>query len=499
MFTKLLIANRGEIAVRVIRACRELGVEAVAVYSSADRLAPHVLLADAAVPIGPAPATQSYLNADALLEAARLTGAEAIHPGYGFLAENAEFARQVEEAGLVFVGPPSDAIRAMGNKTEARARMKAAGVPVVPGSEAVADAATGSRLAREIGFPVLLKAAAGGGGKGMRVVEEPDSLAAALEAARSEARGAFGDDRVYVERYLERPRHLEVQILADSHGKVIHLGERECSIQRRHQKLIEEAPSPVVDAALRERLGAVAVAAAEAVGYVGAGTVEFLYQDDEFYFLEMNTRIQVEHPVTEAVTGVDLVQAQIRIAAGEPLGFDMSPEWPCGHSIECRISAEDPAAGFLPTAGRIEVLRVPGGRGVRWDSGISERFEVGLDYDPLLAKLIVHAHTRHDAIRRMLAALNELEIVGIPTTAPFHRAVMQEPDFLAGELSVRYVEEHRDLLVAGAKEDRVLVAVLAAALLEEERRQAPHAAPGRVDANGRRGQLSAWQRRFQEP
>jgi acetyl/propionyl-CoA carboxylase alpha subunit len=438
------------------------------------------------------------LNADALLEAARETGAEAIHPGYGFLAENADFAQQVEEAGLTFVGPPPAAIRAMGNKTEARARMEAAGVPVVPGSEAVADAAVASRVAEEIGFPVLLKAAAGGGGKGMRVVDGPDSLPAALEAARAEARGAFGDDRVYVERYLERPRHLEVQVLADSHGRVVHLGE--CSIQRRHQKLIEEAPSPVVDAALREQMGTVAVSAAEAVGYLGAGTVEFLYQDGEFYFLEMNTRIQVEHPVTEAVTGVDLVQAQIRIAAGEPLGVETSPDWPSGHAIECRISAEDPAAGFLPTAGRIETLRVPGGRSVRWDSGISERFEVGLDYDPLLAKLIVHAHTRHDAIQRMLSALNELEIVGIPTTAPFHRAVMREPDFMGGEFSVRYVEEHPDLLVTAAEDEDVQVAVLAAALLEEERRQAPHAALGNADGRGRtRGQLSAWQRRFLEP
>ncbi len=500
MFKRLLIANRGEVAVRVIRACRELGVEAVAVYSSADRLSPHVLMADVAVPIGPAPASMSYLVPDALLGAARETGAEAIHPGYGFLAENADFAQQVEEAGLIFVGPPSAAIRAMGDKTEARARMEAAGVPVIPGSDAVADAAAAVRLANEIGFPVLLKAAAGGGGKGMRVVEDPDSLAPALEAARAEARGAFGDDRVYVERYLERPRHLEVQVLADSHGRVIHLGERECSIQRRHQKLIEEAPSPVVDVELRERMGAVAVSAAEAVGYVGAGTVEFLFQDGDFYFLEMNTRIQVEHPVTEAVTGVDLVQAQIRIAAGEPLHIEALPDWPDGHAIECRIGAEDPSAGFLPTAGRIEALRVPGGRGVRWDSGISERFEVGLDYDPLLAKLIVHAHTRDEAIQRMTSALNELEIVGISTTVPFHRAVMREPDYRAGELSVRYVEEHPDLLATAAEDVYAEVAVLAAALLEEERRQAPHATLGNADGRGRRtDQLSAWQRRFLEP
>ena len=499
MFKKLLIANRGEIAVRVIRACRELGIEAIAVYSTADRLAPHVLLADVAVPIGPPPASQSYLVPDALLNAARETGAEAIHPGYGFLAENADFAQAVEASGLTFVGPPASAIRAMGDKTEARARMEAAGVPVVPGSEAVSDAAAASRTAEEIGFPVLLKAAAGGGGKGMRVVNGPEALASALKAARAEARSAFGDDRVYVERYLERPRHLEVQILADSHGRAIHLGERECSIQRRHQKLIEEAPSPIVDEALRDRMGTVAVSAAVAVGYVGAGTVEFLYQDGEFYFLEMNTRIQVEHPVTEAVTGVDLVQAQILIAAGEPLGLEPSPEWPRGHSIECRISAEDPAAGFLPTAGRIDELRIPGGHGVRWDAGICERFEVGLDYDPLLAKLIVHANTRDDAIERMLSALNELEIVGIPTTVPFHRAVMREPDFLAGELSVRYVEEHADLLGSGAEGEEA-IAVLAAALLEEERRQAPHAALRTAGDRGRTGRhISAWQRRFLEP
>jgi acetyl-CoA carboxylase biotin carboxylase subunit len=501
MFGKLLIANRGEIAVRVIRACRELGIESVAVYSSADRLAPHVLLADSAVPIGPAPATESYLSVSTLLDAARRTGAEAIHPGYGFLAENADFAEAVDEAGLVFVGPSAAAIREMGDKTAARARMSAAGVPVIPGSEAVGDLDTASRAAARIGYPVLLKAAAGGGGKGMRVVNDERSLATALSAARAEAGGAFSDDRVYLERFLERPRHIEVQIVADSHDRVIHLGERECSIQRRHQKLIEEAPSPVVDPSLRQRMGAVAVAAAEAVGYEGAGTVEFLFEAGEFYFLEMNTRIQVEHPVTEAVTGVDLVQAQIRIAAGEPLDARPLPGWPLGHAIECRISAEDPSAGFLPSAGRVEGLRVPGGAGVRWESGIAEHLEVGLDYDPLLAKLIAHAHTRDEAIDRMTVALNELEVIGIPTTTPFHRAVMRDDDFRAGELSIRFVEEHPELLDRPASSADVQAAVLAAALLEEERRQSPRAAAeagSGVHAQVNGARLSAWQRRLME-
>jgi acetyl-CoA carboxylase biotin carboxylase subunit len=500
-FQKVLVANRGEIALRVVRACRELGLGSVAVYSEPDAFSPHVLSADEAVPIGPAAAAASYLRVEAILEAAAATGAGAIHPGYGFLAENAEFARRVEEAGLVFVGPPADAIAAMGDKTEARARMRAAGVPVVPGSEGPsAGAAEALREAEAIGFPVLLKAAAGGGGKGMRVVGSADELRRSFEAAAREAGQAFGDPRVYVERFLEAPRHIEIQVLADGAGRVIHLGERECSIQRRHQKLIEEAPSPALDPATREAMGAVAVAAAEAVDYVGAGTVEFLFQDGEFWFLEMNTRIQVEHPVTELVTGVDLVRWQLRIAAGEPLDLAVSPAWPVGHAIECRISGEDPVAGFVPSTGRVESLEVPTGPGVRWDGGIARGIEVGLHYDPLLAKLVVHAPTRDQAIDRMRRALRELQIEGLLTTQPFHLAVMDEPDFRAGRLSVRYVDEHPDLLRDGAAEWQRRAAVVAAVLLEHERRAGgapafPSARPGggEIPPDSER---SAWRRAF---
>ncbi|MGI9038581.1 MAG: acetyl-CoA carboxylase biotin carboxylase subunit [Gemmatimonadota bacterium] len=465
----VLIANRGEIAVRVARACRELGVGSVAVYSDADAGAPHVLAADVAVRIGPAPAAQSYLDADALLRAAESAGADAVHPGYGFFAENADFARRVEAAGLTWIGPPPAAIAAMGDKTAARERMIAAGVPVVPGSDsAFADEAAAARAAEEIGYPVLLKAAAGGGGKGMRVVEAPADLGRALEAAAREAAQAFGDDRVYLERYLDDPRHIEIQVLADAHGRVIHLGERECSIQRRHQKLIEEAPSPALDADLRSRMGDVACEAARAVDYVGAGTVEFLLEDGDFHFLEMNTRIQVEHPVTELVTGVDLVQWQIRIAGGEALTLPEDCARPTGHAIECRISGEDPTAGFLPATGRIGALDVPHGPGVRWDGGVAAGTEVGLHYDPLLGKLIVHAPTRAEAIVRMKRALGELRVEGVRTTQPFHLAVMDEPDFRAGEISIRYLERHPDLLEgSGAWGSE---AALVAALLLEHRR-----------------------------
>ena len=470
MFDKVLIANRGEIAVRVIRACQEMGVRTVAVYSDADRLSPHVLLAGEAVPIGPAPASQSYLRADAIIEAARETGAQAVHPGYGFMAESPDFARQVIDAGLIFVGPSPEAIAEMGDKPAARARMVSAGVPVIPGSEAVSEADQGVSEGDRIGWPVLLKAAAGGGGKGMRVIESAADLPRALSAASREAGQAFGDSRVYLEKYLSDPRHIEIQILADSHGRVIHLGERECSIQRRHQKLIEEAPSPVVDPGLRARMGEVAVAAAEAVGYVGAGTVEFLYQDREFYFLEMNTRIQVEHPVTEFVTGVDLVQEQIRVAAGLPLSVKESPDWPVGHAIECRISGEDPFSDFLPSSGMICALEVPCGPGVRWDGGIVEHFEVGLHYDPLLGKLIVHAPTRDQAILRMRRALRELQIEGIRTTQPFHLAVLDEADFRAGDISVRYLDRHPELVGTAGGDWQARAAAVAATLLEHRSR-----------------------------
>ncbi len=498
-FGKVLVANRGEIAVRVIQACRELGLGAVAVYSEPDRLAPHVLLADQAVPLGPAPASESYLDVDALLEAADRTGAGAVHPGYGFLAENADFAARVETSELVWIGPPSSAIAAMGDKTEARSRMAEAGVPVIPGSgEAVADAGAAAEAASEIGYPVMLKAAAGGGGKGMRVVEDPDDMASAFQGAHNEARQAFGDGRVYLERYLESPRHVEIQVLADDHGTTVHLGERECSIQRRHQKLIEEAPSPALDGATREEMGRVAVAAAEAVDYRSAGTVEFLYQDGEFFFLEMNTRIQVEHPVTEMVTGVDLVQEQLRIAAGEPLGWEPDPAWPRGHAIECRISGEDPAGGFLPSSGRIERLRVPTGPGVRWDSGIEAGFEVGLHYDPLLAKLVVHAPDRDAAIRRMRRALGQLQIDGLSTTQPFHLAVMEEEDFRAGRLGIDYVDRHPGVARGELPSGWARAVAVAAALLEEERRGGVHPVAGAPQDGGaaRSGGRSAWQRAF---
>jgi acetyl-CoA carboxylase biotin carboxylase subunit len=421
-----------------------------------------------------------------------------VHPGYGFLAENAGFARAVEEAGLVWVGPPADAIAAMGDKTEARERMRAAGVPVIPGSEgALEDPDAAREAAERIGYPVMLKAAAGGGGKGMRVVREAGEFESAFRGARREAGQAFGDERVYLERFLDAPRHIEVQVLADAHGRTVHVGERECSIQRRHQKLIEEAPSPVVDAELRERMGRVAVAAAEAVGYRSAGTVEFLYQDGEFFFLEMNTRIQVEHPVTELVWEIDLVQEQLRVAGGEPISWQAPDEAPRGHALECRIGGEDPFAGFLPSAGRVVDLRVPSGPGVRWDGGIEPGFEVGLHYDPLLAKLVAHAPTREAAIDRMARALDELEVVGLATSAPFHRAVMREPDFRAGRLSIRYVEEHEGLLRGPADPDTLRAVAAAAALLEEERRQGAHPPPGRAaDASGAAGGRSAWQRPF---
>jgi acetyl-CoA carboxylase biotin carboxylase subunit len=472
VFKKILVANRGEIALRVIRAAHELGVQAVAVYSEADRLAPHVLAADEAYLIGPAPSAQSYLRVDKLIEVAKASGAEAIHPGYGFLSERAHFIRAVRDAGLVFIGPSAESVEAMGDKTAARKRVIAAGVPVVPGTEdALSDAAEARRVAAEVGYPVLLKAAAGGGGKGMRIVRGEDEIERAFEAAGNEAQAAFGDRSVYIEKFLEGPRHIEIQLLADRHGNTLHLGERECSIQRRHQKLIEEAPSAVLTPEERAAMGATAVAAAQAVSYEGAGTVEFLYQDGRFYFLEMNTRIQVEHPVTELVTGIDLVQWQIRVAAGEALPFRQEDIGWTGHAIECRITADDPFNGFLPSTGRIQMLEVPTGPGVRWDGGITTGYEVGLFYDPMLAKLIVHGPTREDAIERMKRALAELRVVGVDTSVPFHLRVMDEPDFRAGNLDIKYLDKKEaELLDPAQDEERVRLAALAAALLEEENR-----------------------------
>ncbi len=472
MIRTLLIANRGEIAVRIARAARELGVRSVAVYSEPDRLAPHVLEADEAHLLGPAPSSESYLRVDRILEVAARSGADAVHPGYGFLAERAHFARAVTDAGLVFVGPAAATIQAMGDKTEARRHMQTAGVPIVPGLvDPVADPFAALDAALAIGYPVLLKAAAGGGGKGMRVVADPSELPHAFEAARREAQAAFGDASIYLERYLPRPRHVEIQVLGDAHGHILHLGERECSIQRRHQKLVEEAPSVVLTPSERDAMGAAAVQAARAVGYVGAGTVEFLYQDGEFFFLEMNTRLQVEHPVTELVTGVDIVAWQLRIASGESLLLRQEEVRLDGHAIECRLTSEDPWHGFLPSTGTIAHLRVPTGPGVRWDGGIEEGFQVSLHYDPLLGKLIVHAPDREAAIARMARALDELVVEGVETSAPFHRRLMDEPDFRAGRFDIRYVEEHPALFMEPTDEDALRAVAVSAALLEDERRQ----------------------------
>ncbi|PYP32564.1 MAG: acetyl-CoA carboxylase biotin carboxylase subunit [Gemmatimonadetes bacterium] len=471
--SRVLVANRGEIALRIIRACHEERLEAVAVYSQADRLSPHVRAAELAVPIGPAPAVDSYLNMGRLIEAARSTGCQAIHPGYGFLSERAPFADAVARAGLVFIGPPAAAIVAMGDKTEARRRMQAAGVPIVPGTtQAVSDAKRARYEATRLGFPVLLKAVAGGGGKGMRLVHEPGELEAAFQAAQGEALRAFGAGDVYVEKYLQRPRHVEIQVLADTHGRVVALGERECSIQRRHQKLIEEAPSVALSPALRRRMSEAATAAAGSVGYVGAGTIEFLLgPGGEFHFLEMNTRLQVEHPVTELVYGVDIVREQLRIAAGKPMRVHAGTLNPRGHAIECRITSEDPFNDFLPATGVLRYLRVPSGPGVRWDGGVEQGNEVTLFYDPLIAKLIVWGDTREIAIQRMRRALRELVIVGLPTSQAFHLRVMEEPTFQRGELDITYLERVGPALLAPEPRAEVVrpLAVVAALLAEEQR------------------------------
>ncbi|MEP6590127.1 MAG: acetyl-CoA carboxylase biotin carboxylase subunit [Gemmatimonadota bacterium] len=470
---RVLIANRGEIALRIIRACHDEGLEAVAVFSDADRHAPFVRAADIAVHLGESSPARSYLDMDRILDAARSSGADAVHPGYGFLSERAAFAEAVAAAGLHFVGPPASAIAAMGDKTSARRLMAAAGVPIVPGAvTAVTDPAEAAVLAETLGYPVLVKAAAGGGGKGMRVVRLPAELPTALTTAASEALKAFGDGSVYLEKYIEQPRHVEIQVLAD-HIRTIHLGERECSVQRRHQKLVEEAPSVAVDAALRERMGAAAVAAAMAVEYRGAGTCEFLLAaNGSFYFLEMNTRIQVEHPVTEAVYGVDLVREQLRIVRGLPMTVPEGPLQPHGWSIECRITSEDPTNGLLPSSGTIHWLRAPAGAGVRWDSGIETGSEVTLHYDSMLAKLIVHASTRLRAIETMRRALDELLVVGVATNAPFHRRLLHDPDFVRGAIDIQFLERRPDLLEVEADAATLQRLAVTAALLEEQRRNA---------------------------
>ena len=470
MFSKVLIANRGEIAVRVIRACHELGVRTVAVYSEADARSPHVREADEAMLIGPPQSSESYLRIDRILDAARSTNAEAIHPGYGFLSERETFARAVRDAGLTWIGPPAEAIAAMGSKTAARTLAVAAGVPVVPGTtEALTDAAEAERLAKKFGYPVLLKAAAGGGGKGMRVVSSAKELGAALDAARREAKAAFGDDAVYLEKFITTPRHVEIQILADAHGNTLSLGERECSVQRRHQKMIEESPSVAVSPELRREMGETAVRAARAAGYVNAGTCEFLLDaSGNFYFLEMNTRLQVEHPVTELVTGIDLVQWQLRIASGERLPFRQEDITPRGWAIECRITSEDVANGFLPSTGRVTHLHLPSGPGVRWDGGIEAGSEIGLHYDPMLAKLIVWGADRDQAVRRMRRALVDLTILGLETSRDFHIRVMDDPEFQRGQIDIQWLERRLpSLLERAPNRDSVRIAAIAAALLAE--------------------------------
>ena len=443
---KILVANRGEIAVRIIRACRDIGLASVAVFSDCDRAARHVRMADEAVAIGPNPPIDSYLRIDRLIDAARATGADAVHPGYGFLAENEAFAAACVDAGLTFIGPSPDAIEQMGSKIAARRIALAAGIPVVPGTDTAltVDVAGDdiAALADTIGYPVMVKAVAGGGGKGMRVVERPADLASAVRSARGEAAAAFGDDSIYLERRLQRARHIEVQILADHHGSVLPFVERECSIQRRHQKVIEETPSPVVGATLRTRLAEAAAAIARAASYTNAGTVEFLLDHDgHFYFLEMNTRLQVEHPITEVVTGVDLVHWQIRIARGERLTLDPAALLvPRGHAIECRVYAEDPDSGFLPSPGRITALRAPDGPGIRDDSGVESGTDVPIHYDPMVSKLVAHGDDRPQAIARMRLALQEYEITGIRTSLPFFRWMLQQPDFLAARFDTDYLD-----------------------------------------------------------
>lgn len=444
MFKKILIANRGEIAVRIIRACREMDIQTVAVYSETDRRALHVRMADEAVEIGPPPAAESYLAIERILNAARETQAEAIHPGYGFLSENAGFARAVQTAGLIFIGPPPDAMNAMGDKGRARQTMQAASVPVVPGYQGADDEHTLAAKAGEIGFPVLVKAAAGGGGKGMHVVFDPPSLNEAVAAARREAQHAFGDSHLILERYIPRARHIEFQILADMHGNVLHLFERECSIQRRHQKIIEETPSPFLDADLRSRMGTAAVAAARAVGYQNAGTIEFIVDPDtrQFYFLEMNTRLQVEHPITELVAGLDLVQWQIRIAAGETLPFRQADIRQRGHAIECRLYAEDPANNFLPATGRLLRFVEPKGPGIRVDSGFTSGDTISIHYDPLIAKIITFAEDRPAALRRMRAALRDTVLLGLTHNGAFLQDVLSTPEFQQGIFHTTWVEEY---------------------------------------------------------
>ena len=484
MFKKILIANRGEIAVRVMRTCREMGVRTVAVYSQADRLALHVRIADEAYEIGPPPARESYLVQEKIIETAKRSGAEAIHPGYGFLSENAEFADQVAAAGLIFIGPSGNAMRQMGDKTAARKLMQGAGVPTVPGSkDAIAHSSEALTVAERVGFPVLIKASAGGGGKGMRLVHRAEDLAALFQTASSEALSAFGDGRVYIEKYVESPRHIEFQIIADQHGNVVHLGERECSIQRRHQKVIEESPSALLDEKMRRQMGEAAVEAARSCGYSNAGTIEFIVDKyRNFYFLEMNTRLQVEHPVTEMVTGLDLVRLQLEIAAGGKLPFTQEQVQRRGHAIECRVYAEDPENNFMPSIGKLKYMQRPGGNGVREDSGVGEGDAISIYYDPMISKLVTWGANRDEAIRRMRRALNEYEIVGVRTTIPFCLWVLQHEKFCAGDFDTHFVpNEFRDVQLSAVNGSIDLPAAALAVVLHQHQ-QTPTFAEA-VDAN----------------
>jgi acetyl-CoA carboxylase biotin carboxylase subunit len=475
MFKKVLIANRGEIAVRIIRACRELGIDTVAVYSEADRRALHVRYADEAYLLGPAPSRESYLRADKIIDIARKCEADAVHPGYGFLAEREDFAEACGKAGITFIGPRPSSIAAMGDKAEARATVIKAGVPVVPGTEDVGNLTDDELLAKapQIGFPLLIKATAGGGGKGMREVQNLEEMPTLLQSARREAESAFGDGNVYLEKLLENARHIEVQIMADTQGNVIHLGERECSIQRRHQKLLEEAPSVALDDDLRQKMGNVAVKAAQAVDYANAGTIEFLLdKDNNFYFLEMNTRLQVEHPVTEMVTGIDIVKEQIRVARGRVLSYKQEDVKFNGHAIECRINAEDPYNNFLPSTGRITHALLPTGPGVRVDTGVYPGFEITPFYDPMIAKLIVWGETRAQAILRMRRALEEYRVVGVRTNIPFHQTLMDSHRFMGGQYDTRFVEERFSMETTAAGENRAndteIAAILATLVAHRE-------------------------------
>jgi len=470
MFKKILIANRGEIALRIARTCREMGVRTVAVYSDLDRKSPHVYFADEAYPLGGKTSLDTYLAQSKLIDICRQSGAQAVHPGYGFLAENSEFAAKMEEAGITFIGPPADAIALMGSKTAARQRMISAGVPVVPGTDRPMPEEEAKKYSEEIGFPVLIKAAAGGGGKGMRRVDKSGEFRAAYQSAQREAAAAFGDSQVYIEKFLEQPRHIEFQILADNSGLVIHLGERECSIQRRHQKIIEEAPSSLLDADLRERMGQAAVKAAEACGYRNAGTIEFLVDEHRnFYFLEMNTRLQVEHPVTEMVTGLDLVREQLLIAAGESMTLQKSVPCFIGHAVECRIYAENPDNNFAPSPGMIHHIRQPGGPGIREDSGIAAGNEITLFYDPMISKLCAWAPDRLGAINRMIRALGEYELQGIHSTIPFLIRVLEHPRFRSGDFTTKFIAEEPGLF----RKDhaKLKIAALAAVILQQREKE----------------------------